>query len=147
MNGNHFFVDGRTDIPTDIPTDIFLFYESDPFVLDLWPCKTKINRGLVLKKTIQNVKYESPVIKNCFKIMIGNHLVYRQSISVQYFSKIGAILSPISWHVRFNSQLAQEFWFQSNIISYRHLNRTSASAWSRGNDINITSKISKYVSV
>jgi len=40
------------------------FYKSDPSDLDLLPNYFNVNRGLVLTKTIQYVKYESPVINS-----------------------------------------------------------------------------------
>ena len=45
----------------------FLFYKSETCDLDIRPCESKSNRGLVLTKTNQHVKYESPVTS---KIMI-----------------------------------------------------------------------------
>ena len=46
-------------------TIFILFYKSDPCDLDLSPSEpNRINRGIVLTKTNQHVKYESPVTNN-----------------------------------------------------------------------------------
>ena len=52
--------------------------------------------GLVLTKTNQHVKYESPVINRTFRIMIGNHLVYRPTDQLTYQPTLAKQYAPSS---------------------------------------------------